>query len=155
MAYPQKNELSGFNDGEPWSREIQRQFQITTLENKSMESEKEQDYYSVLQISRLILRLQMELMKETSIDPTTGKKKTLYGTETMQFKRMKERIKELQNRLVEAKNKSNDPSERYNRTKEVETLVDEIKDLMDDLMANNSQLGLNYKKNDVFEAWKE
>ncbi len=122
-----------------------------------MEAEKDQDYFLVLQISRLILRLQMELMKETVEYEEDGKKrkKTLYGTETKQFQEMKTKIKALQTRLAETRSRSNDPSERYNNNKEMEALAEEIKDLSDDLMAANSRLGLNYKKNDVDESWSD
>lgn len=143
------------NEAEFWTKEKLRGIQFTQIENYIMDNEVKNDYLAVLASCRIYLRLLMELMVEDQTDPETGKRKKVYGLNTRRFKDMKNKMELLEDRLRSVARKNTDPGVQSNNETEKEILMRDIKSFIDDLFFINTELGTNYRRKDVYEAWKE
>lgn len=127
-----------------WTREDERVKLFTELEKALFQAELEENFFRVLKLTRMILRLQMEVMKEKNKEGIE-----LTGINTPTFIKQKETITNLQTRLtMAARGRTADPTVRNNNRQEVAEIISEIENLLDELFNNNTVLGLNYKKKD-------
>jgi len=143
------------NESEIWTKEKIRLMQFYQVEMLIMEAEIKQDYIGVVNACRVYLRLLMEPMIEDKIDEETNKKTKSYGIDTNEFKKLRDELIEIEDRLTELQKRNTDPATQINNKNETTELIRRIKTYEDKLFFLNTKLGINYKRKDVFEAWKD
>lgn len=143
------------NEAEIWTKEKIRVMQFYQIEMLLMEAEIKQDYAGVVTACRVYLRLLMEPMVEENNDKENNKKTKSYGIHTKEFQTLRDELIEIEDRLVELQRRNTDPATQQNNKNETTELIRKIKNYEDKLFFLNTKLGLNYKRKDVYEAWKD
>lgn len=156
MAITTNNNFLKSDTPEVWTKEVYRNQQFLVLETNMFDAELIEDYGKLLRLSRIYLRLQMEVMEER-VDTVNdeGEKKSVkeLGMKTPLFQNMKREIDELEYKWSLMQTKKLDPVMRSNDHRERRELIKRIQNLQDGLFHNNTVLGLNYKKKmDVMKA---
>lgn len=158
------NDFLKTNTPEVWTKEVYRNELFMKLEQGMFTAEIEGNYTGVLKLSKIYLRLQMEVMEEKVLlkdengaplldEAKRQRRDTLYGMQTPTFQKLKARIMELEMKWNQSSTRKIDPQSRMNNTQERMEIITEIEELLDALFHNNTVLGLNYKKkNDPMKA---